>query len=96
MASTYQQMMAKALGGETTPAEPVPRNQDFALHKRNLKRMVDGGSTEEDINGYLSHEGITGFLCKALRRRAENVGRPWPVWIATDRRGGGAPYKGSR
>ena len=75
MASTYQQMMAKALQGEATPAEPIPRNQDFALHKRNLKRMVDGGSTEDDINGYLSHEGITPEQLRAAPKMSEGAGR---------------------
>ena len=35
------------------------RRSDFALHKRNVKRMLDGGASEREVDAYLAGEGVT-------------------------------------
>ena len=37
---------------------------DFGRHKRNVKKMIDAGAPEKDIDAYLSGEGVTAEMMR--------------------------------
>lgn len=55
------------VGRATVPTESKPA-VDFAKAQRNVKRMIDGGASEQEIDGYLAHEGTSAAQMKVYSR----------------------------
>ena len=52
---------------------------DFGRHKRNVKKLIDAGAPEQDIEAYLSGEGVTAEMM-----RDAPTGGPWEKYQKQD------------